>query len=68
VTHIGPDRIEHHAASNVDIASMCRQLRVHLQKPLSTERDDGNVVGIHLAFIRPSNARFEFERRVGTEE
>jgi hypothetical protein len=35
---------------------------------LSARRDDGNVVGTHLAFVRPSNPRIEVERRVDTEE
>jgi len=39
-----------------------------VRTPLSAGFDDGNVVGIHLAFVRPSNARVEFERRVETEE
>jgi hypothetical protein len=30
--------------------------------------DDGNVVGTHLAFVHPSNASVEIERRVETEE
>jgi hypothetical protein len=38
------------------------------RKQLSTRCDDGNVVGIRLALVRPSNARVRLKRRVGTEE
>jgi len=65
---IGPDRFEHHATSNVDIASIHRQPLVRVRKQLSARSDDGNVVGTLLALVRPSNARFESKRRVETEE